>query len=228
MKVSIPTCTPQAKTSSDNDCWLIGTRKYHTLLSLTQWEWQIFQSFWLSCTHMEQRGQADPAQMKLLPLLSDPLDLFLEGKTQVSSSIDSHNRWTECCLKKKLLNILPRTLRSLPTMEGEGGRDLPCRTTRKLPSFTCIKLSVRREWIKHKTGATVLSSTNLGPTNLWKSNLQRFREKPCSLHRSFAGGKSLLAYFHESHLPSLVTFTFFFSFQSHNKQSQEIRIRYLE
>lgn len=226
MKISIPTCIPQGKTLSSNDYWQIGTVMYRTLLFLTQWEWQLFQSFRLSFTLMEQRGQAAPAQMKLLPLFSDTLDLFLEGKIQVSSSTDSHDRWTEDSLKNNLLKIFPWT--SLPSMEGEGGRDLPCRKTRKIPSLTCTKLPLGIGWRKGKTGPTILSYTNLDPIYLLKSNLQRFRGKPCSLPGSSATAKSLSACFHESHSVSLATSIFPFSFQSHVRQSQEIRIRCLE
>lgn len=93
----------------------------HTLLFLTQWEWQICQSFWLPFTLMEQRGQAAPAQIKLIPFLSDTLDLFLEGKIQVSSSIDSHDRWTEGSLKKNFTkNLYQDTEKS--SYNGRGGR----------------------------------------------------------------------------------------------------------
>lgn len=50
---------------------------------------------------MKDRGETALAQIKLLPLLSNTLDLFLEGKIQVSSSIDSYDRWSEGSQKKK-------------------------------------------------------------------------------------------------------------------------------
>lgn len=61
-------------------------------------------------------------------------------------------------------------------------------------------------------GPTIISSTNLGPIDLLKSNLQRFKRKLYGLHGSSARRKLLLAYFYESHLLSLVTFTFLPSF----------------
>lgn len=209
---------PQGKTVANNDRWQIGTRKYHTLLFLTQWEWRIFRRFWLSFTLMEQREQAAPAQIKLFPLLSDTLDLFLNGKL----GFQFHwFPWQVVLLKKKRPQIFPRILRSPPTTEGRGVRDLPWRTTREVHSLTCTKLSVGKGWRQCKTAPTILSSTN------WclEEHLQRFTEKPCSLHGSSAWGKPLSAYFRESHLLSWVTFTFLSSFQSHIRRSQEIRIK---
>lgn len=148
---------PQGKTVANNDRVQIGPRKYHTLLFLTQWEWWIFQRFWLSFALVEQREQAAPAQIKLFPLLSDTLDLFLNGKL----GFQFHwFPWQVVLLKKKGPQIFPRILRSPSTTEGWGVRDLPWRTAREVHSLTGTELSVGKGWRQCKTAPTILSSTN--------------------------------------------------------------------
>lgn len=149
MRTSVPTRTPQAETLSRNDCWQTGTMKYRALLFLAKWKWQLFQSSPLPCTLVEQSGQAAPAQMQSLPLLSGTLDLFLDGKMQVS-----HDRWLKGLLKKFSKSISKDTAKS--TTEREGHRDLPYITTGKLLSLTCLKLSVGTGWRKCKMGPTSL------------------------------------------------------------------------